>query len=57
MPAENLTRLEAIERAELVEVHSYSVELDLQKGEEVFAKRGQAHQNRGKTQECVCGAP
>lgn len=36
MPAENLTRLEAIERAELVEVHSYSVELDLQKGEEVF---------------------
>ncbi|MBJ7281223.1 MAG: aminopeptidase N [Rhodoluna sp.] len=36
MPAENLTRLEAIERAELVEVLSYTVELDLLKGEEVF---------------------
>jgi aminopeptidase N len=36
MPAENLTRIEAAERAELVEVQSYTVELDLLKGEEVF---------------------
>jgi len=36
MPGENLTRVEAIERAELVEVQSYTVELDLVKGEEVF---------------------
>ena len=36
MPAENLTRVEAAERAELVEVQSYTVELDLLKGEEVF---------------------
>jgi aminopeptidase N len=36
MPGENLTRLEAQERAELVEVQSYTVELDLLKGEEVF---------------------
>ncbi|MFM8927719.1 MAG: hypothetical protein ACKOFA_05925, partial [Rhodoluna sp.] len=36
MPGENLTRAEAQERAELVEVQSYTVELDLLKGEEVF---------------------
>ena len=38
MPAENLTRIEAAERAELVgSVLSYTVELDLmRKGEEVF---------------------
>jgi len=36
MPGENLTRVEAQERAELVEVQSYTVELDLLKGEEVF---------------------
>ena len=36
MPGENLTRVEAAERAELVEVQSYTVELDLLKGEEVF---------------------
>jgi len=36
MPGENLTRVEAVERAELVEVQSYAVELDLLKGEEVF---------------------
>ncbi|MEY3406147.1 MAG: aminopeptidase, partial [Actinomycetota bacterium] len=36
MPGENLTRVEARERAELVEVQSYTVELDLLKGEEVF---------------------
>ncbi|MEY4418423.1 MAG: hypothetical protein RIQ88_861 [Actinomycetota bacterium] len=36
MPGENLTRIEAAERAELIEVQSYTVELDLLKGEEVF---------------------
>ena len=36
MPAENLTRIEAAERAELLEVSSYTVELDLMRGEEVF---------------------
>ncbi len=36
MPGENLTRREAIERAELVSVHSYVVELDLMRGAEVF---------------------
>ncbi len=36
MPGENLTRVEAIERAELLEVQSYTVELDLLKGEEIF---------------------
>jgi len=36
MPGENLTRVEAVERAELVEVQSYAVELDLLKGEEIF---------------------
>ena len=36
MPGENLTRVEAAERAELLEVQSYTVELDLLKGEEIF---------------------
>ena len=36
MPAENLTQIEAAERAELLEVSSYTVELDLMRGEEVF---------------------
>lgn len=36
MPGENLTRREAIERADLVSVHSYVVELDLMRGAEVF---------------------
>ena len=39
MPGENLTRVEAIERAELVEVQSYTVDLDLLKGEEVFGAK------------------
>ncbi len=36
MPAENLTRAEARERAEHVSVHSYEVDLDLTTGPEVF---------------------
>ena len=36
MPAENLTRIEAAERAEILDTHSYSVELDLLRGDEVF---------------------
>lgn len=36
MPGENLTRSEAIERAKLISVHSYAVELDLLRGDEVF---------------------
>ena len=36
MPRENLTRKEAIERAELVEVQSYEVDLDLTQGPELF---------------------
>ncbi len=39
MPGENLTRVEAIERAELVEVQSYTVDLDLLKGDEVFGAK------------------
>ena len=37
MPGENLTRHEAIERAETVSVHSYEVEIDLTNGSETFA--------------------
>ena len=37
MPGENLTRHEAIERAETVSVHSYEVEIDLTHGSETFA--------------------
>ena len=36
LPGENLTRKEAIERAELVNVSSYQVEIDLTQGAEVF---------------------
>ncbi|MEY4102441.1 MAG: Aminopeptidase, partial [Actinomycetota bacterium] len=36
MPGENLTRVEAIERAALLNVESYTVELDLLRGAEVF---------------------
>ncbi|WP_210480959.1 aminopeptidase N [Naasia sp. SYSU D00948] len=36
MPGENLTRVEAQERAALVTVHDYAVELDLTTGPEVF---------------------
>ena len=39
MPGENLTRQEAAERAALVDVESYDVELDLTRGERVFASR------------------
>ncbi|EYR64528.1 hypothetical protein N866_09065 [Actinotalea ferrariae CF5-4] len=37
MPAENLTRAEARERAALVDVHSYDIALDLTTGPETFA--------------------
>src|SRR4051812_12316625 len=36
MPGENLTRIEAQERAALLTVHDYAVELDLTTGPEVF---------------------
>ena len=36
MPGENLTRKEAIERARIVSVESYSVEIDLTQGAELF---------------------
>ena len=36
MPGMNLTRAEARERAELIAVDSYEVELDLTRGEKVF---------------------
>lgn len=36
MPGENLTRKEAIERADLVQVQSYEVDLDLTQGPELF---------------------
>jgi aminopeptidase N len=36
LPGENLTRHEAIERAAIVSVHSYSVEIDLTTGPEFF---------------------
>jgi len=36
VPGENLTRKEAIERASIVSVQSYSVEIDLTPGEELF---------------------
>ncbi|MGL3198463.1 MULTISPECIES: aminopeptidase N [Curtobacterium] len=36
MPGENLTRIEAQERANLVDVQSYDVELDLTRGAETF---------------------
>ncbi|AVL97092.1 aminopeptidase N [Microbacterium paraoxydans] len=39
MPGENLTRIEAQERRDLVDTHSYEVALDLTKGAEVFGSR------------------
>ena len=36
MPGENLTRKEAIERANIVDVQSYAVEIDLTQGAELF---------------------
>lgn len=36
MPGENLTRIEAAERANLIRVESYQIELDLTQGEELF---------------------
>ncbi|WP_137843424.1 aminopeptidase N [Microbacterium sp. 2FI] len=39
MPGENLTRIEAQERRAIVETESYAVDLDLNKGGEVFGSR------------------
>jgi len=39
MPGENLTRIEAQDRARIVKVHDYEVELDLTKGESVFGSK------------------
>ena len=39
MPGENLTRLEAADRAKLLKVHTYEVELDLTKGEKTFGSK------------------
>ncbi|PWD50149.1 aminopeptidase N [Serinibacter arcticus] len=39
MPGENLTRVEAQQRAAVVTTHSYDVELDLTRGEKVFGSR------------------
>jgi aminopeptidase N len=39
LPGENLTRLEAADRAKLLKVHSYEVELDLTQGDETFSSR------------------
>ena len=36
MPGENLTRAEAQQRAELLQVHSYDVDLDLTRGDTIF---------------------
>src|SRR5690606_41034680 len=36
LPAENLTRAEAAERAEHITTHAYEVDLDLTTGDEVF---------------------
>jgi len=39
VPGENLTRIEAQERRAIVDTHSYDVQLDLTRGDEVFASR------------------
>lgn len=39
MPGENLTRIEAQQRAAILRVHSYDVDLDLTRGAEVFGSR------------------
>jgi aminopeptidase N len=36
VPGENLTRKEAVERANILDVHSYNVEIDLTQGSELF---------------------
>ena len=36
MPGDNLTRLEALERRQIVDVQSYEIALDLMRGAEVF---------------------
>ncbi|RIX28256.1 aminopeptidase N [Amnibacterium setariae] len=43
MPGENLTRVEAEERAAIVQPSAYEVELDLTKGPEVFGSRTTVH--------------
>src|SRR5690625_3187841 len=43
MPGENLTRIEARERAEVLSPSSYLVELDLTRGEETFSSRTTVH--------------
>ena len=53
MPGENLTRIEAAERASLLKVHSYEVALDLTTGDKTFAAttrvKFQANQVGGST--------
>ena len=39
MPGENLTRVEAQDRARIIKVHDYDVELDLTKSEKVFGSK------------------
>ncbi|MEY4320815.1 MAG: hypothetical protein RLZZ471_756 [Actinomycetota bacterium] len=39
MPGENLTRIEAQDRARILNVHDYEVELDLTKGDAVFGSK------------------
>jgi len=39
MPGENLTRIEAQDRARILKVHDYEVELDLTKGDSIFGSR------------------
>jgi aminopeptidase N len=39
LPGENLTRIEAADRAKLVKVHSYDVELDLTSGDKTFGSK------------------
>jgi aminopeptidase N len=39
LPGENLTRIEAADRAKLLKVHSYEVELDLTKGDKTFGSK------------------
>lgn len=43
MPGENLTRVEAQERAALLHVHDYAVQLDLTRGAEVFGSTTTVH--------------
>ena len=43
MPGENLTRIEAQERREIIDTQSYAISLDLTKGAEVFGSRSVVH--------------